>query len=132
MTDRYPSREQSQAVFFPLPETAMIDPMPFPLNEIKEPGNFNFNYECAVYRKIKSNLLPEGWEEVEIFGRNGVDVDTLLFDFSDPDHSQPVSMWASKMVNKMLPTASLPVRLASCFLLNKMLRVCKSDQDGQT
>lgn len=68
-------------------------------------------------------MLANGWDEAQIFGRNEVDVDTLLLGFADPQESLPVPTWAAKMVNRMLPSATLSIRLASTFLLTKMMRV---------
>jgi len=82
-----------------------------------------FGYDCAVYRRTKREMLANGWDEAQIFGRNEVDVDTLILGFVDPAESQPVPTWAAKTVNKMLPTAAIPIRLASAFLLTKMMRV---------
>jgi len=67
-------------------------------------------------------MLANGWDEAQIFGRNEMDVDTLLLGFADPQESLPVPTWASKMVNRVLPAAPIPVRLASASLLTKMMR----------
>lgn len=90
-----------------------------------ESNEYNkFSFECAFYRRTKREMLANGWDEPQIFGRNEIDVDTLLLGFADPQESSPVPTWAAKMVNRMLPSASLPLRLASTFLLTKMMRVC--------
>jgi hypothetical protein len=68
-------------------------------------------------------MLANGWDEAQIFGRNEIDVDTILLGFIDPQDGQPVPTWSSRICNKLLPAASLPVRLASTFLLTKMMRV---------
>lgn len=64
--------------------------------------------------------------EVQIFGRSEIDVDTLLLGFLDPQDAQPVSTWCSRTVNKLLPASPLPVRLASTWLLTKLMRVSPS------
>lgn len=68
-------------------------------------------------------MLANGWDEIQVFGRHEMDVDTLLLGFVDPQDGQPVPTWASRTVNKMLPGSSIPIRLASMFLLTKMMRV---------
>lgn len=94
---------------------------PLNYNEANEYAKFSF--ECAFYRRTKREMLANGWDEAQIFGRNEVDVDTLLLGFADPQESLPVPTWAAKMVNRMLPSATLSIRLASTFLLTKMMRV---------
>jgi hypothetical protein len=94
--------------------------IPFDLNEAGELGKFSF--DCAFYRRTKREMLAHGWEEVQVFGRTDIDVDTLLLGFADPHDGQPVPTWSSRTVNKLLPTASLPLRLASAYLLTKMMR----------
>lgn len=93
----------------------------FPYNETNEASKFS--YETALYRRTKREMLANGWDEAQIFGRNEIDVDTLLLGFADPQASLPVPTWASKMINRMLPAAPLPIRLASASLLTKMMRV---------
>jgi hypothetical protein len=68
-------------------------------------------------------MLAHGWDEVQVFGRNEVDVDTILLGHMDPQDGQPIPTWASQTVNKLLPTAPLRVRLASTYLFSKMMRV---------
>jgi hypothetical protein len=68
-------------------------------------------------------MIANGWGEAHVLGRVEMDVDTLILGFSDPQESLPVSTWASKMVNRMLPGASVPIRLASASVLTKMMRV---------
>jgi hypothetical protein len=82
-----------------------------------------FGYDCAYYRRSKQDLLANGWSEEQIFGRSEMDVDTLLLGFMDPQDLQPVSTWCSRTVNKLLPATPLPVRLASTWLLTKLMRV---------
>lgn len=82
-----------------------------------------FSFDCAFYRRTKRELLANGWDEVQIFGQNEIDVDTILLGFMDPQDGQPVPTWSSRTVNKILPAAPLPVRLASTYLLTKMMRV---------
>lgn len=85
-----------------------------------------FGFDCAFYRRTKRDLLANGWSEVQIFGRSEIDVDTLLLGFLDPQDAQPVSTWCSRTVNKLLPASPLPVRLASTWLLTKLMRVSPS------
>ena len=68
-------------------------------------------------------MLASGWNEVQIFGRGEVDVDSILLGFTDTQEGQPVPTWAARMVGKMLVDEPLPVRLASAYLLTKMMRV---------
>jgi hypothetical protein len=82
-----------------------------------------FGFDCAYYRRTKQDLLANGWNEAQIFGRSDIDVDSLLLGFTDPQDTQPVPAWCARTVNKILPTANLPVRLASTWLLTKMMRV---------
>lgn len=94
----------------------------FSYNDTNEYSKFSF--ECALYRRTKREMLTNGWDEAQIFGRNEVDVDTLLLGFVDSQESQQVPTWSAKLINKMLPIAPLPMRLASAFLLTKVMRVC--------
>jgi hypothetical protein len=82
-----------------------------------------FSFDCAIYRKTKREMLTNGWDEVQIFGRSEIDVDTAILGWIDPQDGQPVSTWTSRTVNKVLNGAPLPLRLASTFLLTKMMRV---------
>lgn len=124
-TDTRKSREQSQpAITFQTSDPAVDGPGPFALNETNESSKFSF--ECALYRTTKREMLANGWDEAQILGRNEIDVDTLLLGFADPVDTLSLPTWASKMVNRMLPTASIPVRLASANLLTKMMRVSGS------
>jgi hypothetical protein len=126
MTDQNSSREQSQSILsFQLPESTLISAPSFVVDPTNEYTKFSF--DCALYRRTKKDMLANGWEEAQIFGRNEIDVDTSILGWADPQDTQPVSTWASKMVNKMLPGAPIPIRLASTFLLTKMMRVgCSS------
>ncbi|KAF2444693.1 hypothetical protein P171DRAFT_454501 [Karstenula rhodostoma CBS 690.94] len=120
-SSRDDSREQSQpAIPFQISDHAVDGVGPYPYNDSNESSKFSF--ECALYRRTKREMLANGWDEAQIFGRNEMDVDTLLLGFADPQDSLPVPTWASKMVNRMLPTASIPIRLASASLLTKMMR----------
>lgn len=82
-----------------------------------------FSFDCAFYRRTKRDLLANGWSEVQIFGRCEIDVDTLLLGFMDMQDAHPVSTWCARACNRILPTASLPVRLAATWLLTKLMRV---------
>ena len=115
------SREPSQPTLFPLPESAIDNATPFVLPETN--GHNKFSLDCAFYRRTKREMLANGWDESQIFGRNEIDVDSVLLGFSDPQEAHSIPTWASRMVNKMLPVAPTPVRLASTFLLTKMMRV---------
>ncbi|PVI06189.1 hypothetical protein DM02DRAFT_515101 [Periconia macrospinosa] len=121
-SSRDESREQSQPTLsFQLPESAMnAAATQFAMGEPNEYSKFSF--DCALYRRSKREMLANGWDEAQIFGRNEVDVDTLLLGFMDPQDTQPVPTWSSRMVNKMLPAVAMPTRLASTFLLTKMMR----------
>jgi len=83
-----------------------------------------FSLECEIYHRTKREMLANGWDEAQIFGRHELDVDTILLGFMEPQDAQPVSTWASRTVNKLLQTSPVPVRLASAYLLTKMMRVC--------
>jgi len=82
-----------------------------------------FGFDCAYYRRTKRELFQNGFSEAQVFGRSVIDVDTLLLCFLDPSDEQPVSTWCSRTVNKLFPTSPLPVRLASTWLLTKVMRV---------
>jgi hypothetical protein len=98
-----------------------MNPSPLSLEAATNALN-KFGYDCAYYRRSKRDLLANGWSEKHIFGRSELDVDTLLLGFMDPQDAQPVSTWCSRTVNKLLPEAPLPVRLASTWLLTKLMR----------
>lgn len=68
-------------------------------------------------------MLANGWNEVQIFGRGEVDVDSILLGFTDTQEGHPVPTWAARMVGKTLVNEPLPVRLASAYILAKMMRV---------
>lgn len=90
-----------------------------------------FSFDCTYYRQAKRDLLANGWSESQVFGRAELDVDTILLGFVDPQDTQTVPTWCSRTVNKILPATSLPVRLASTWLLTKMMRVSSfEDDDG--
>jgi hypothetical protein len=82
-----------------------------------------FGFDCVYYRRTKQELLANGWTEAQIFGRTDIDVDSLLLGFVDPQDTQPVPAWCSRTVNKILPVSPLPVRLASAWILTKLMRV---------
>lgn len=97
--------------------------MPFSVDPAAAEAVNKFGFDCALYRRTKREMLANGWTEVQIFGRVDIDVDTLILGWEDPQDGQPVPTWASRMVNKMLPGCCIPLRLASAFLLTKMMRV---------
>lgn len=124
-TNLFGSREHSQpALAFHLSETALEQAPPFPLETTNDYAKFSF--DCALYRRTKREMLANGWDEVQIFGRSEIDVDTAILGWIDPQDGQPLPTWASRMANKMLNGAPMPLRLASTFLLTKMMRVCSS------
>ena len=102
----------------------MEHPPPFPLDPTNEYSKFSF--DCALYRRTKMEMLANGWDEVQVFGRSEIDVDTAILGWMDPQDGQPVPTWASRMANKMLNGTPMPLRLASTFLLTKMMRVGSS------
>lgn len=82
-----------------------------------------FGFDCAYYRRVKRDLLMRaGWDPVDIFGRSEIDVDTLLLGFTDTQDNQSVATWCSRATNKLLPTSPLSVRLASTWVLTKLMR----------
>ncbi|XPS73622.1 hypothetical protein M3J09_005766 [Ascochyta lentis] len=120
------SREHSQAALNFAPDTAVdgVTPMnPSPMTlESAANALSKFGFDCAYYRRTKQELLANGWSEVQIFGRFDIDVDSLLLGFADPQDTQPVPAWCARTVNRILPTATLPVRLASTWILTKLMR----------
>ncbi|KAI8937165.1 hypothetical protein NX059_006377 [Plenodomus lindquistii] len=124
--DSCPSREQSQPSmnFGPEPTAEAAGPLaPQPLSlGAAATALQKFGYDCAYYRRIKRDLLQNGFGETNVFGRTEIDVDTLLLCFLDPQDEQPVSTWCSRTINKLLPASPLPVRLASTWLLTKLMR----------
>lgn len=125
-SSREESREQSQtSLNFASDSTVETTvPMNPPTMDLEtQANNLNkFGFDCAYYRRTKRDLLRNGWNPVDIFGRSEVDVDTMLLGFSDTQDNQPVSTWCSRTTNKLLPQAPLPVRLASTWLLTKLMR----------
>ena len=124
-TDGSISREHSQ----PDPRyhservgTTRMNPPPSNLED-RSDAISKFGLDCAYYQRTKRELFTSGWSEEQIFGRYEIDVDALLLSLANPDESQTVSTWCSQMVNKILPATALPVRLASAYLLTKMMRV---------
>ncbi|KAH7139038.1 hypothetical protein B0J11DRAFT_546597 [Dendryphion nanum] len=119
-SSREDSREQSQPAMG-FPSDATSDGAPFNFTDsTSEFGKFSF--DCAFYRRTKREMLANGWDETQIFGRHEIDVDTILLSFMDPHDGQPVPTWSSRTVNKLLPAAPIPLRLASAYLLTKMMR----------
>lgn len=121
------SREHSQVALNFAPEAAVdgvtpMNPSPMILESAANALS-KFGFDCIYYRRSKQDLLSNGWSEEQIFGRSEVDVDSVLLGFADPQDSQPVPAWCARTVNKILPTANLPVRLASSWLLTKLMRV---------
>ncbi|KAF2687415.1 hypothetical protein K458DRAFT_296241 [Lentithecium fluviatile CBS 122367] len=124
-SSRDESREPSQpALAFHLPESALDSTQSFAVDPANEYSKFSF--DCAFYRRTKREMLASGWDEAQIFGRNEVDVDTLILGWVDPQDGQPVPTWAARMSNKILSGLPMPVRLASAFLLTKMMRASPS------
>lgn len=125
-SSREESREQSQPsmTYGPEPTGEVIGPMAPPALSMEAGASAlqKFGYDCAYYKRIKRDLFRSGFGEAHIFGRTEIDVDTLLLCFLDPQDDQPVSTWCSRSVNKLLPTSPLPVRLASTWLLTKLMR----------
>lgn len=124
----FSSREHSQnaMTYPPDPSIDGIPAMiPSPLDLEAATNALNkFGFDCAYYRRTKRDLIISNQcSEVQIFGRSEIDVDTLLLGFMDPQDTQCVSTWCSRTVNKILPSAPLPVRLASTWVLTKLLRV---------
>jgi hypothetical protein len=127
-SSREESREQSHSSLGFPHDTSSVDAAvsmnPSPLSlEAATNALSKFSFDCAFYRRTKRDLLANGWSEVQIFGRCEIDVDTLLLGFMDPQDAQPVSTWCSRTVNRLLPAASLPIRLASAWVLTKLMRV---------
>jgi hypothetical protein len=106
----------------PVDATVAMNTSPLSLEAATSALN-KFSFDCAFYRRTKRDLLANGWSEVQIFGRCEIDVDTLLLGFMDTQDAQPVSTWCARACNRILPTASLPVRLAVTWLLTKLMRV---------
>ncbi|EUC32669.1 hypothetical protein COCCADRAFT_98128 [Bipolaris zeicola 26-R-13] len=105
----------------PVDGTVAMNPPPMTLEDSTNALS-KFSFDCAFYRRTKRDLLANGWSEVQIFGRCEIDVDTLLLGFMDLQDTQPVSTWCARACNRILPTASLPVRLAATWLLTKLMR----------
>ena len=109
------------AATFQTPDHPVNGMAPFPPSGGNEGEKINL--DSALYRRTKREMLANGWDEIEVFGRKAIDVDTLILGFVDPGESLPVPTWAAKMANKMLPTVAAPTRLASAYLLTNMMRV---------
>lgn len=126
MTNCAKSREQSQTALSYLPENPVdgVTRMNPPLDIEAAANALNkFGYDCTYYRRTKAELMNQGWNELQIFGRVEFDVDAIILGFVDPSESQVVPSWCSRIVNKILPATPLPVRLASTWVLTKMMRV---------
>lgn len=126
--NRSRSREHSQAALNFPPDTAVdgmtpMNPSPMALGSAAALSKFGF--DCAYYRRTKEELLANGWSQAQIFGRTEIDVDSVLLGFVDPQDAQPVPAWCSRAINKILPAAPLPVRLASTWMLTKLMRVSR-------
>ncbi|KAF2263713.1 hypothetical protein CC78DRAFT_568778 [Lojkania enalia] len=114
------SREQSQPALSLSSNRDVNGAIPINSRDMSELSKLVF--DCAFYRRTKRELLANGWSESQIFGRNEIDVDTILLGFVDPQDEQSVPTWSSRIVNKFFPTAPMPLRLASTYLLTKMMR----------
>lgn len=129
------SREQSQTALNFLPGTTVdgvtrIDP---PLDiEAAQDVLGKFSCDCTYFHRAKRDLLANGWSESQIFGRAEIDVDTILLGFVDPQDTQTVPTWCSRTVNKILPATPLPVRLASTWVLTKLMRVSSAQIDRKS
>ncbi|KAH8732587.1 hypothetical protein GQ44DRAFT_186390 [Phaeosphaeriaceae sp. PMI808] len=124
-SSRRESREQSQTALNYLPANAVdgVTQMNPPLDIEAAASALNkFGYDCAYFQRSKGDLLANGWSESQVFGRSEVDVDTILLGFVDPQDTHTVPTWCSRTVNKILPATPLPARLASAWLLTKMMR----------
>ncbi|KAF2788249.1 hypothetical protein K505DRAFT_342252 [Melanomma pulvis-pyrius CBS 109.77] len=119
-SSRGDSREQSQSALGFQIDNTIDGAAPFIFDTSTEFGKFSF--DCGYYRRTKREMLASGWDEAQIFGRHEIDVDTILLGFVDPQDEQPVPTWSSRTVNKILQAAPMPVRLASAFLLTKLMR----------
>lgn len=129
------SREHSQTALNFLPGNAVdgITRMDPPLDiEAASTALSKFSFDCSYFRRAKRDLLANGWSESQIFGRAEVDVDTILLGFVDPQDTQTVPTWCARTVNKILPATPLPVRLASTWLLTKMMRASCSYAQNKT
>ncbi|KAL7780138.1 hypothetical protein CFE70_010160 [Pyrenophora teres f. teres 0-1] len=58
-----------------------------------------FGFDCAFYQRTKRDLIANGWNEAQIFGRSEIDVDTVLLCFLDPQDAQPVATCQHTMNN---------------------------------
>ncbi|OCL13217.1 hypothetical protein AOQ84DRAFT_436480 [Glonium stellatum] len=114
------SREQSQPALTCQTQNPIQPALSFTYLEPSDANKFSF--DCSVYRRTKQEMLADGWDEGQVFGRNEVDVDSILLGFTDAQEEQSVPTWAARMVCKTLVNEPLPVRLASAYLLTKMMR----------
>jgi len=113
-------REQSQPAPGYQPDGAINSVSPFSFDASNDLGKFSF--DCGFYHRTKREMLANGWDEVQIFGRHELDIDTVLLGFMEPEHAHPVPTWASRTINKLLQSSPVPVRLATTYLLTKMMR----------
>jgi hypothetical protein len=90
-------------------------------NVTTSPALDKFSFDCAFYRRTKREMVANGWDKAQIFGRTEIDVDSIILGFTDPQDGEPIPTWASRTVNKLLPGLPLPARLGSAFLLTKMM-----------
>ncbi|ORX96388.1 hypothetical protein BCR34DRAFT_677358 [Clohesyomyces aquaticus] len=117
------SRERTQPASNSQPEPALETTPPFNYQNLVVSSDLDkFSFDCAFYRRTKREMVANGWDEAQIFGQSEIDVDSIILGFTDPQDGQPVPTWASRTVNKLLPGLPLPARLASTFLLTKMMR----------
>jgi len=124
-SSREESQEQSSTSMNYLPSNVVegITRMDPPLDiEGASSALSKFSFDCTYFRRSKRDLLTNGWSESQIFGRAELDVDTVLLGFVDPQDTQTVPTWCARTVNKILPATPLPVRLASSWILTKMMR----------
>jgi hypothetical protein len=121
----YVNRSRSRENFAPDTAVDSVTPMNQSPMILENAANAlsKFGFDCAYYRRTKQDLLANGWNEAQIFGRSEIDVDSLLLGFADPQDTQPVPAWCARTVNKLLPNVNLPVRLASAWILTKLMRV---------
>jgi hypothetical protein len=122
----FQSREHSQTALSYLPGSAIGGVTQInPALDIETAENAlrKFSFDCTYFRRAKQDLLASGWNESQIFGTAEIDVDTILLGFVDPQDAHTVPTWCSRTVNKILPRAPLVVRLASTWVLTKMMRV---------
>jgi len=104
-SQRERSREHSQVALNFAPDTAVdgvapMNPSPM-LLETAANALSKFGFDCIYYRRMKQDLLSNGWSEEQVFGRSEVDVDSVLLGFADPQDTQSVPAW---LISKHQPT----------------------------